>query len=248
MESQICYGHEKWTYCIVRQTLHDSPKLEFILNTYKISLCIQEWYKISSFWTINFKMRFFEIFFLFSPSWQLKPFHSKQIRDAVTRERSKLYAKFNNVQKQGLVHSEQKPDGRQISRNDEIKEIFDIPAQLLCHEFYQKHYGQGQTCIMQHVIQLLWTLRFEVQFQIEPLKSFSITTNSHYVANGAESAIYRCYTDDDIEVKARDHGTFFSSLRNKSLWIPFKIFLLKQLWKSFLFLIRWQKIGQNLKK
>ena len=36
---------------------------------------------------------------------------------------------------------------RQISRNDEI---FDVPAQLLCREFYQKHYGQGltvnQTC------------------------------------------------------------------------------------------------------
>ena len=28
-------------------------------------------------------------------------------------------------------------------RNDEIKEIFDIPAALLCAEFYKKHYGLG---------------------------------------------------------------------------------------------------------
>ena len=95
-------------------------------------------------------MRFFEIFFLFSPSWQLQRFHSKQIIAAVTRERSKVYAKFNNFHKQELVTLEQEPTYGQVSRNDEIKEIFDVPAQLLCREFYQKHYGQGltvnQTC------------------------------------------------------------------------------------------------------
>ena len=120
--------------------------------TYKISLCIQEWYKIASFGTINFKMRFFEIFFLFSPSWQLQRFHSKQIIDAVTRERSKVYARFNNFHKQELVTLEQEPTDGQISRNDGIKEIFDVPAQLLCHEFYQKHYGQGLTCFVQVII------------------------------------------------------------------------------------------------
>ena len=97
-------------------------------------------------------MRFFEIFFLFSPSWQLQRFHSKQIIDAVTRERSKVYARFNNFHKQELVTLEQEPTDGQISRNDEIKEIFDVPAQLLCHEFYQKHYGQGLTCFVQVII------------------------------------------------------------------------------------------------
>ena len=55
------------------------------------------------------------------------------------------------------------------------------------------------------------------------MKSFTITTNSHYVANGAESAIYRCYTDDDIEVQARDPMTFSAYLfRSNSQWIPLK--------------------------
>ena len=37
-----------------------------------------------------------------------------------------------------------------------------------------------------------------------PLDSLLVTSDSYYVANGGESAVYRCFTDDDIEVQARD--------------------------------------------
>ena len=37
-----------------------------------------------------------------------------------------------------------------------------------------------------------------------PRNSLLVTSESYYVANGAESAVYRCYTDDIIEIKARD--------------------------------------------
>ena len=80
-------------------------------------------------------MRFFELFFLFSPSWQFQYLSPQQI---INDASSKLNFNLNHQAGSSLNY---RLNG--APRNDEIKEIFDIPAALLCAEFYKKHYGLG---------------------------------------------------------------------------------------------------------
>ena len=85
-------------------------------------------------------MRFFEFFFLFSPSLPFQ--HLGQQHIIIGASHREFKRNFN------LNHQEGLPlDGpfirHQAPRNDEIKDIFDIPAALLCAEFYKKHYGFG---------------------------------------------------------------------------------------------------------
>ena len=84
-------------------------------------------------------MRFFELFFLFSPSWHLQHSSPRQIiNDALFR-----LSKTSNDHYQQAISPSQPFIKRKTPRNDVIKEIFDIPAALLCAEFYKKHYGFG---------------------------------------------------------------------------------------------------------
>ena len=84
-------------------------------------------------------MRFFEFFFLFSPSLQFLHLGQHHIINGAPWE---LKRNLNLNHQAGLPL-----DGpfirHRAPRNDEIKDIFDIPAALLCAEFYKKHYGLG---------------------------------------------------------------------------------------------------------
>ena len=83
-------------------------------------------------------MRFFELFFLFSPSWQFQRLSPQQFINGASLWQSKIHFNLNHQ-----VGSSRKFGLNITPRNDEIKEIFDIPAGLLCAEFYKKHYGLG---------------------------------------------------------------------------------------------------------
>ena len=83
-------------------------------------------------------MRFFELFLLFSPSWQFQHLRPQQIINDAS-----LWQYKNNFNLNHQADSSLNYRLNGAPRNDEIKEIFDIPAALLCAEFYKKHYGLG---------------------------------------------------------------------------------------------------------
>ena len=89
-------------------------------------------------------MRFFELFFLFSPSWQFQRLSPHQFINGASLWQSKIHFNLNHQ-----VGSSRKFGLNITPRNDEIKEIFDIPAGLLCAEFYKKHYGLGSNRLYQ---------------------------------------------------------------------------------------------------
>ena len=91
----------------------------------------------------KFKMRFLGILFLFSPSWQLQHISPEKILNFSSQQRLGKNFKLNHFNQQVLTERHAFSFGRQTPRNDEIKEIFDEPAKILCAEFYMKHYGQG---------------------------------------------------------------------------------------------------------
>ena len=88
-------------------------------------------------------MRLFELFFLFSPSWQFQHSSPQQFINDASFWQSKIHFNLNHHA------SSQKFGLNRTPRNDEIKEIFDIPAGLLCAEFYKKHYGLGSNRLYQ---------------------------------------------------------------------------------------------------
>ena len=85
-------------------------------------------------------MRFFEFFFLFSPSLPFQHLGQHHIINGASHWEFKR--NFNLNHQAGLPLDEPFIRHR-APRNDEIKDIFDIPAALLCAEFYKKHYGFG---------------------------------------------------------------------------------------------------------